>query len=227
MCRRLSAWLICTVCMAACTRDFEPEPNPDYFPLAKGRFWEYAVQETRYAALTAPVTDSYRLRIVVTDSILSAEGGYLYVLYRFVRHDSDTSWQYLNTWSARKYAGYALVAEGNTLYAKLAFPVHVNRLWNGNLFNHLAEDTYRITQLISEEELTTGLLVKDIVEIEQENVTNNLTYRDVRKEWYAHNVGLVRKQSEVWNYRCNGGTCTGEIESGYAWQQTLITFGRE
>ncbi|GIV35842.1 MAG: hypothetical protein KatS3mg032_0221 [Cyclobacteriaceae bacterium] len=212
---------------AGCRQEELPAPQVNYFPLETGTFWEYRVEEVTYSPFAAPSANSYLLRTVVVDSTRSSAGDYIYILHRFSRPDANSTWQFLNTWSARLYNGYALITEGNTTYVKLAFPVYVNRTWNGNLFNSLDEDSYRITRQIAGEELSTGLRVNDIAEVEQENVTNNLTYRDVRKEWYARNMGLVYKESEVWTYRCGGGTCSGEIESGYSLRQTLTAFGRE
>lgn len=200
----------------------------DYFPLKTGWFWEYQVEEITYNPFSSPVLKNYFLRIEVADSILSSEGDYLYIWYRYIRNAINEDWQFDQTWSARKYAGYALVSEGNITYARLAFPVYVNRVWNGNLFNNNAEDYYRIiSKSASGMDIPPGIDQEDVVEVEQENVFNNLTYRDVRKEWYANNVGLVKKESEVWTYRCSGGTCTGEIESGYSLRLTLMGFGRD
>lgn len=225
--RKWLAWMVPVMLAAGCRQEELPTPEANYFPLQTGTFWEYQVEEVNYSPFASPVVNNHLLRVEVVDSTRSSLGDYIYILHRFTRPDTNSAWQFLNTWSARRYAGYALVTEGNTTYAKIAFPIYVNRTWNGNLFNSLAEDSYRITQQIPEEELLTGLRVNDVAEVEQENVTSNLTYRDVRKEWYARNVGLVYKFSEVWTYRCGGGTCTGEIENGYSLKQTLTAFGRE
>jgi hypothetical protein len=227
MLKNWRCWLACAFLAAGCAQNEEPAVEKDYFPLKTGMFWEYQVDETSYTAFAPPASSSFQLRIVVADSVPAADGGFTYVLHRYVREDESAPWQFLNTWSARKYAGYALVAEGNTLYAKLAFPVYLHRAWNGNLFNQNTDDTYRIAALLPEVMLTSGLSVVDVAEVEQENVTNNLTYRDVRSEWYAHAIGLVQKKSEVWTYRCGGGTCTGEIESGHAYRQVLTAYGSE
>ncbi len=202
-------------------------PEKDYFPLRSGLYWEYDVEEIIYTPFNPPASLSYQLRIIVADSVGSSEGGYIYVWHCFRRTSDAAAWQFSETWSARKYAGYALVAEGNTTYARLAFPVYVNRTWDGNLFNSLGADNYRIAAKSAGMVSPLGLSFNEVVEVEQENVSNNLTYRDVRKEWYSNGIGLVRKESEVWTYRCSGGTCTGEIESGYALRINLKDYGRE
>lgn len=199
----------------------------NYFPLLTGWFWEYQIEETTYSPFSAPVTQNYQLRVVVTDSVLSSEGDYIYSLQRYRRGTAADDWQFVDAWWARRYAGYALVTEGNITYARLAFPVYTNRTWNGNLFNAGEADMYRISGRQDGMTSPAGLAFNDVVEVEQENVTNNLTYRDLRKEWYGHGIGMVRKESEVWTYRCTGGTCTGEIENGYAFRQILTAYGRE
>ncbi len=207
--------------------DNEMPQEKNYFPLSTGMFWEYQVEETTYSPFGAPVSQNYQLRVVVTDSILSSEGDYIYIWHRYTRSSSSDSWQFHATWWARKYAGYALITEGNITYARLAFPAYINRSWNGNLFNAGEADTYRVSGRTDGITSPAGLVFNDVIEVEQENVINNLTYRDMRKEWYSHGIGLVRKESEVWSYRCGGGTCTGEIENGYAFRQILMDYGRD
>lgn len=212
---------------AGCADNNSVAPEKDYFPLHTGLYWEYDVEEIIYTPFNPPASSSYQMRIVIADSISSFEGGYVYIWHCYTRNTAPEDWHFREVWSARKYAGYALVTEGNTTYARLAFPVYVNRTWNGNLFNSLGTDTYKIASKSAVMNSPPGLVFNDVVEVEQENVANNLTYRDVRKEWYSNRIGLIRKESEVWTYRCSGGTCTGEIDSGYALRLNLTDYGRE
>jgi hypothetical protein len=198
----------------------------NYFPLQTGMFWDYRVEETLYRAFTPPEDRNYDLRVIVIDSIAGTDGGTVYILHRYVR-SNEGPWQFQETWSARLYGGYVIITEGNTSYARLALPVYEGRTWNGNLFNNLPADTYRITRFLPEFRISESLSFADAIEVEQENVTTNLTYRDVRHEVYADRIGLVFKESEVWTYRCGGGICTGEIENGYHLRQKLLHFGHE
>ena len=91
------------------------------------------------------------------------------------------------------------------------------------MFNDHPEDEYQITNLVTG--FSTEPPVDAAVKVIQENVPNNLTYRDVRTEWYGKGVGLVSKLSEIWTYTCTGGTCTDVINSGYKWEQTLLEYG--
>jgi len=221
--KRLANYLLLGTLLVQCTDD---EPfrlqGPDFFPLSVGRYWIYGVQETIFSPLQPPAADTFQLLIQVVDSFPNSEMGYTYVLHRFTRQEEGSDWQFLDTWSARLTDQYAIVNEGNTAFIPLAFPVQLSRRWNGNLYNSQPEDEYQITNLISDSSLPAEV----VAVVTRENVTTNLTYRDVRMETYGKDVGLLFKLSEVWTYTCTGGSCTSQINSGYKWVQYLEAYGK-
>ena len=222
--KQLRYFLCISILFVQCTDDEKPRLNgADFFPLTVGKYWVYNVQEIIYSPLQPPSTQTFHLLVHVVDSFPNSENGFTYVLHRYTRPDESSSWQFTETWSARLTDQYVIVSEGNVPVIPLAFPVHLNRKWNANLFNDYPEDEYQITDLITGYSWETPVDV--VAKVIQENVPNNLTYRDVRLELYGKDVGLISKISEVWTYTCTGGTCTEVINHGYKWEQTLLEYG--
>jgi hypothetical protein len=220
--KRLTNYLLISFLLVQCAEDTQPQLNgPDFFPLAVGMYWIYGVEETIFSPLQPPAADTFQLMIQVVDSFPNSEMGFTYVLHRFTRQEENLPWQFIDTWSARLTDQFVILSEGNVPFIPLAFPVQPTRRWNGNLFNDKPEDEYQITRLLSD----SSLPVDVVAEVVQENVTNNLTYRDVRIEMYGKAIGLLSKVSEVWTYTCTGGTCTSVINSGYKWVQYLEEYG--
>jgi hypothetical protein len=220
--KRLVNYLWVSIVLVQCAEDETMKFNgPDFFPLAVGNYWIYTVQKTTYSPLQPPAADTFQLMVHVVDSFVNTEQGITYVLHRSTRQHEGFPWQFSETWSARITDQFVVVNQENVPVIPLAFPVHVNRRWNANLYNNLHEDEYRITRLLTDPSLP----VDAVAEVTQENVSSNLTYRDVRIEMYGKDIGLISKLSEVWTYTCTGGTCTGVINSGYKWVQYLDEYG--
>ena len=213
--------------MGGCTQDESIILFDDaYFPLRTGTFCVYDITETFYSPLEPPQTITYELKAQVVDSFPNEENGFTYVIHRFTRATEENPWEFQETRSARINDQYAIVTEGNTSYARLAFALYVSRQWDGNLFNALGEDEYTVESVDETFSLVDGPEFEHCAVVIQENVYNNLVYRDVRKEVYSRDVGMVYKESQVWNYSCGGGTCTGEINDGYHLIQVLKDHGQ-
>ncbi len=222
--KRVAFFLCVAILVTRCTEVENMRLNgPDFYPLAVGKYWIYEVMETTYSPLQPAASDTFQLMVQVVDSFVNTEGGITYVLHRLVRQEQSLPWQFTETWSARLTDQFVVVNEGNMPFIPLAFPLHPNRKWNANLLNDLPADEYKISEILSN--YSNGLAVDVAVNVEQENVANNLTYRDVRMETYGKGVGLVSSISEVWTYTCTGGTCTGVISSGYKRVQNLVDYG--
>lgn len=222
--KRLVNYFWISIVLVQCTEDEKPQLHgPDFFPLAVGKYWIYRVEHTVFSPFQPPAADTFQLMVHVADSFINSEQAVTYVVHRYKRQDENQTWEFISTWSARITDQYVIVNEGNLPIIPLAFPIYVNRMWNANLYNNQPEDEFRITKLTADSSF--GPSIGWIAQVVQEDVSNNLTYRDVRMEFYARNVGLLSKVSEVWHYTCTGGTCTDVISSGYKWVQNLEELG--
>ncbi len=225
----------------ACANDVEMviKEDADFYPVRVGLFFIYDVAETKYLPVEGKKDFTYQLKLVVTDSFQNTAGGITHVVQRLTRTGSATTFDYLDTWSVRKEASQVVVNEENIAFVKLAFPLVTGKEWNGNAFNTLGGeetcgqvttfscDLYRVEREAVPFELNGETLIETI-EVVQNNNVDLIVKQDVRKEIYARNVGMVYKESTILNY-CTVGACIGkqEIESGFIFKQTLVSYGKE
>lgn len=213
--------------------------DTDYFPLSVGAFYIYDVEETQYSVINGQEDFNYQMKLAVTDSFRNNAGGTTFVINRYVRNNMGEAFQYSDTWSARVELSQLVIMEGNIAYIRLVFPVSVGRSWNGNALNNLSGDescgdnmnfdcdVYQIESVDVPYQFGEELL-KETVEVVQNNSIDVIVKEDVRKEIYARNIGLVYKESSVLNY-CTVGSCIGQqqIDDGYTWKQSLVEYGKE
>ncbi len=214
------------------SRDVLPKgTGTDYYPVKGGAFWIYTMVETNITKLGGQINNTYELKVVVADSLVSANQK-TYVLQRFTRSDPSQPWTVLDTWSTRKDAFQAVLQDGNTPYIKLAFPLSEGKSWNGNALNNLGGndkcadgtvncDNYVVTNL-AKPYLGPGLSYENTVTIVENNDMDPIVKQDVRKSVYSISIGLVYYESTILEY-CTVGDCIGEqvVEQGTILKQTL------
>jgi hypothetical protein len=213
---------------AACEGDERVDLNTGsaYFPLQTGAFQVYRVEETHYSASEDPLETSYELMAEVVDSFPSGEEQVTFVIHRSVRANDSEDWGAFDTWSVRKDRNGVVVSEGNTPYVKMKFPLTTENAWDGNAFNTLGEDEYRLTGFGQPFELD-GLEFRNTITIEQEYNDDRIVFRDERKEIYAYDAGLVYKELIQLNY-CTGDACLGQqrIDHGLEMKMVIRDYGK-
>ena len=213
---------------AACGEDeFVPaDRGTDYFPIRVGSTWIYNVSETIYSEVAAPAEASYKLRLLVSDSIANSAGSYTYIVSRARQTSGQSIWTAIDTWSVRKDDREVIVTEGNTSFKKLMFPVGNGLTWNGNEYNTLGEDEYVMNEFTNEGD-PGGMTFENTIRVEQEFNEDFIVYLDEREELYTKNVGLVRQSITQLNY-CTTENCIGQqkIKSGKKYLQVLFSYER-
>ncbi|MGE0772071.1 MAG: hypothetical protein AB7K37_10195 [Cyclobacteriaceae bacterium] len=206
-----------------------------YYPIEVGRYWIYDVVSVTYGAQSM-IENRFEQKIAVVDSFPVSTGEIAYVFHLSQRPDQQSSWQYMDTWSARIDPMQLLVTEGTTTFVKLTFPISKGKSWDGNAFNTLGGaqlcddarcDLYEITEV--ETDFTTAFdTYSQAVVVTQSDDEDAIVGNDIRKEVFVRNVGLVYKLSEVIEY-CTQGSCVGQkqIIAGMYWEQQLISHGLE
>lgn len=219
-------WVVVVMMLVSCSEDEADRTNAEeYFPMVVGMYQVYDIQEIQYSAFSPPVLSTYQLQQEIIDSFKNGEGGITYVIHRSIRQQATDDWNYLNTWSMYRSDQFSVVQEENIKFVKLIDPLQVNNQWNGNLFNSLGEDSYRIESIGKVFSDDQGSVFENTVVVNQSD-ERNLLFQDERIEVYASGVGLVFKESNVIQFSTSGGLPGVEIIGGYYWKQVLTAYGK-
>ena len=207
--------------LAACEAE-KPQPvdaGSNYFPLKTGTYRIYDVQEVTYAQAVAAETETYELRMQVTDSFAAADGRIRYVIYRSKRDGQSGEWQEIGTWSAYNDNEGVVVMEGNMPYVKLAFPVRTGIRWNGNALNNLGDDEYEFMEVGKPLEVK-GTTFEETAVVEEELNDDPIVFRDERSEIYAAGIGLIMRKVTQLHY-CTNDSCLGQQVVDYGVEMTM------
>lgn len=204
-----------------------PDAGARYFPIGRGVYQIYTVEEVHYAGAASPLKLTYELLTEVVDSFPSAGGTYTYVIHRSKRVMNSEDWQLLDTWSVRRDGNSIILSEGNTAYVKLRFPLKEGNTWNGNAFNSLGEDQYTLRH-VRQPFQANDFSFSSTVTVEQEFNEDRIVFRDERKEVYAEDVGLVYREIVQLDY-CTDDACLGQqkVDEGIEMKMTIIGYGKK
>lgn len=196
-----------------------------YFPLQKGLYAIYSVNEIRYSSLAEPETLAYELLAEVVDSFKNSSGDYTHVIYRSTRVDNTEMWTVLDTWSVRKGDMETVVNESNVPYVRLTFPLQKGVVWDGNKKNTLEADDYEIKSY-DESIVVNGTTFEKTLTVEQEAYDDGITKTDLRSEIYARDIGLIAKYLTQIIY-CTEQVCLNDmiIETGIIYKQEIKEYG--
>ena len=181
----------------------------EFFPLEIGRFIEYDIEERIYSTTSPVQVLNYQIREEIAESFLDIENEVAYRLERFRREQSTQPWELDSVWTVKKTVARVLRTENNVTFVKLVFPPNERTTWNGNAFNNLGEEEYRIVNLGESSSVDTMSFSNTLKVIQ--NDLCSLVSLDNRNEEYAEGVGLIYK--EDWKLSISLlGTCPDSID---------------
>lgn len=229
-----------TLLFTSCGDTVTPISSSDYFPLKVGTQWIYSIEEStiqrNLCADDGLINSSYELKVIITKSYVNTEGGISYLFERSKRTLSTEPWIPTGTWTAQLIGNKLIVNESNVLFVKLLFPVAEGVTWNGNEYNtqiqlnNLNVDSYEMEAVNKPYSLSQLITYPKSVTVIQNNEENNILRKDVRKEVYALNVGLVYKESSILKYFSDANPPNSvcylqkRVQSGMTLKQTLKEF---
>lgn len=128
------------------TVDAAPDTGADYYPVAVGRFWAYAVADTTWSAATqftqsVPTATNYQVKEQVTEQFTDAAGKPAYRMVHSVRATPAAAWLDDSVFVLSASAQFVALNRNNSRTVELVFPVRDGRSWNFNAFNNDRNDT--------------------------------------------------------------------------------------
>ena len=213
---------------SGCEEEIEPtdlDLEQDYQPLGIGYFWIYKVDQTLYFGENDSETSQFFYKDRIRSSYLNEEREIVFIAERSKSTD-QTSWI--------KELEYTMTYRNNTLIRTinneaviaLVFPPEEGKIWNGKSYQAEGDDDFEIDLVGSS--TVPGFENTSSVRVNQENLDDKITIRDIRYESFGKGVGLMEKYDEVVTY-CSRNDCLGDqlIDGGSKTQMTLVEYGTD
>ena len=123
-----------------------PDSGTDYYPVAVGNFWVYAVADTTWslASQSTPsvrTASAFQFKETITETITDAAGQKAYRLIRAKRLTPADAWRNDSVFVLTATAQFVTLNRNNARTLELIFPVKEGRSWNFNAFNNNSNDT--------------------------------------------------------------------------------------
>jgi hypothetical protein len=213
--------------VVGCSSPDDPIPAADFYPLVKGVYQIYDVEEIIYE-LSDPDTFRYELMTEVVDSFFS-DNSYRYVIHRSKRELSEINWTYLDTWSATKTSEELIVWEENVPFVYLKLPVKAGMSWNGNAYNNVINPStgqHPDEYAIQDEGIDHGSLTGRYATVLQEDNQEFIVFFDKRLNTFVDQVGMTYREIAQLQY-CTENSCLGQqiVDSGRIFKQSLKSYG--
>jgi len=210
----LALWVVFSGVMAACsTSSLSPSDlnsSEMYFPLEKGNYIIYDVEQTDYTFVDGTIERKYQLREWVKDTLTLQDGQLAYQLERAIRTDTTIDvWTIDSVWVAYKTNNLAVRYESSVPFVKLVFPIKRNSNWNGNQLNNNLPDiieNWKVTSFETEKVIGNRKFDKTITVSHRSDSSCRGKYN--KEEIYAQGIGLVFKTYTNFTYEETDPPCT-------------------
>lgn len=233
--------------MVACKTESEaaPETGTDYYPVAVGNTWTYAVVDSTWTS-APPVpsvvrVSTFQFRETITDVFPDATGQPAYRMVRAKMVPPSTTWRDDSVFVLSATPQFVALSRDNTRTLELIFPVRSGRSWNLNGFNNSLNDTItsetrqysRIGEAFSTGGGNSGQPIKTYSTTLTTTNTGNASENSLLKragyqQVFAKGVGPVFRRKVLFlNYYTNSNTGVtyfpGSYFSGFSRRETLIS----
>jgi len=172
----------------------------EYFPLKVGSYIIYDVDSINFYDITLTSdTFRYQLKELVDSMYIDDTGTPAYILYRYKRANENSAWKISRVWSAKVNDFRAEKQEENLRFIKLVFPIFKGKSWPGNA---LLEDSttiyskswqYTYTNVDTTFNFNGTQLDSSLIVSQYDD--ENLVEKNIEREAYAKNIGLIFKTS--------------------------------
>ncbi|WP_426059241.1 hypothetical protein [Hymenobacter sp. B1770] len=129
-----------------------PETGVDYYPIAVGNYWTYAVVDTTWSRASGgaggaqlinsvPRDSTYQLKETITEIFTDAAGKKVYRMVRSKRVGATAAFRDDSVFVLSANEQFVTLNRNNARTVELIFPVREGRSWNFNAFNNNFNDT--------------------------------------------------------------------------------------
>jgi hypothetical protein len=213
--------LIMVPSVVSCEKS-ESEPSYsglEYFDLKTDKWLIYEVDSTVYDDFLGQVFHyKYQVKEVHAGYFFNTAGDSTMKIEKFYRLNESEKWKVKNVSTAAIRRGQALTTEDNITQVKLVFPLRRNRIWNGNAYNALDYQEFRITSIHEPYKNDLNNFDSTLTVLQRNFVT--LIGEDYQLEVYAAGTGMIKKK-----YKSLEKEIDGTIVRGVDYTITLIDKG--
>ncbi len=197
-----------------------------YYPIEPDYFTIYKINEAKYPINGIPTEKTYYLKQQITEisDLNSDMESKKFLIERFTKINLDSEWKLDSIWAGNRSINKLIISENGLKKVKLIFPYEKNSVWNLNEYNQSEEKEIKYSDDFYDLKLNNNLFNNCIATIEKAD--SNLIEKQVFMEYYAPNVGLIKKESTKINYCQSSTNCIGKkiIHFGYSIKQELIDY---
>ncbi|GAB3308219.1 hypothetical protein ACFQT0_16605 [Hymenobacter humi] len=123
-----------------------PDTGRDYYPVAVGKYWTYAVVDTTWSPASrgtpsVPTRTAYQFKETITETFTDAAGKTAYRLVRSKLQAPSTTFVNDSVFVLSATPQSVVLNRNNVRTLELIFPVKEGRLWNINAYNNNSDDT--------------------------------------------------------------------------------------
>jgi hypothetical protein len=220
--------LVALLFFSACERELEEpifDPEFDFQPLVVGNFWIYEVDQTIYFGENDSEQEFFFIRDHIRTFYLNAANEQVFIVERLKSNDKQT-WVLEKEYTLILRDFSLIKTVDNQPLVSFVFPPKIGRVWNGNIYRNDVRDDFEIDIELSIPE--NGIDFETGYRVLQEESDDQITFRDIRFEYYAKGIGMTKYYAEVLTY-CSRNDCLGDeiIDSGYKTQMDLIEYGND
>ncbi|MEN2283467.1 hypothetical protein AAGF08_15075 [Algoriphagus sp. SE2] len=212
--------LIIIFSQVGCSREIEEGSKDfgfDFQPLEVGDYWIYSVDQTIYFGENDSEDDSFFYRDRIFSFYINDAGEQVFIIERSKSYDKSD-------WSPVE--NYTMLIRGNSLIRTiqnqpsvvLVFPPNEGVRWDSNIYFESPEDEFEIKYFSGS---------PNLIQINQEEADDLVTYRDNRYEIFERGVGLIEDYEEVLTY-CARNDCLGNqlIDGGTKTHMKITDYGK-
>lgn len=218
--------LLLAILFSSCDEQVESpslELEQDYQPLKVGKFWIYEVEETIFFGENDFESSEFFYRDRIRTTFLNAENETTFIVERS-KSTNRINWVVELEYTIQYRDQILLRTVNNSPLAVLVFPPKIGTTWNGRVYQAEGNDEFEIDK-VSQAEIP-GFVGVPTVQVNQENLDDKITIRDIRYEVFGKEIGLLEKFDEVVTY-CSRNDCLGQqlIDSGSKTHLKLVEYG--